>query len=53
MGLAQGGIGAGIVLSILLMPPLFLAVGLTGAYAVFPVDRAGALARARCSRCRR
>jgi len=37
MGLAQGGIGAGIVLSILLMPPLFLAVGLTAAYAVFPV----------------
>jgi MFS family permease len=37
MGLAQGGIGAGIVLSILLMPPLFLTVGLTGAYAVFPV----------------
>ncbi len=36
MGLAQGGIGAGIVLSILLVPPLFLAVGLTGAYAVFP-----------------
>ena len=37
MGLAQGGIGAGIVLSILLMPPLFLALGLTAAYAVFPV----------------
>ena len=37
MGLAQGGIGAGIVLSILLMPPLFLAVGLTGAYGVFPI----------------
>jgi MFS family permease len=37
MGLAQGGIGAGIVLSILLMPPLFLAIGLTGAYAVFPL----------------
>lgn len=36
MGLAQGGIGAGIVLSILLMPPLFLALGLTAAYAVFP-----------------
>ena len=37
MGLAQGGIGAGIVLSILLMPPLFLAVGMTGAYGVFPI----------------
>lgn len=37
MGLAQGGIGAGIVLSILLMPPLFLALGLTAAYAVFPI----------------
>ena len=37
MGLAQGGIGAGIVLSILLMPLLYLTVGLTGAYAVFPV----------------
>lgn len=36
MGLAQGGIGAGIVLSILLMPPLFLVVGLSGAYAAFP-----------------
>lgn len=37
MGVAQGGIGAGIVLSILLMPPLYLAIGLSGAYAVFPV----------------
>jgi predicted MFS family arabinose efflux permease len=37
MGLAQGGIGAGIVLSILLMPPLFLVFGLTGAFLVFPV----------------
>jgi predicted MFS family arabinose efflux permease len=37
MGLAQGGIGAGIVLSILLMPPLYLMVGLTGAFLVFPV----------------
>jgi len=37
MGLAQGGIGAGIVLSILLMPPFFLALGLTGAYVVFPI----------------
>jgi len=37
MGLAQGGIGAGIVLSVLLMPPLFLALGLTAAYAVFPL----------------
>lgn len=37
MGLAQGGIGAGIVLSILLMPALFLAGGLSGAYAVYPV----------------
>jgi MFS family permease len=36
MGLAQGGIGAGIVLSILLMPPLYLMVGLSGAYAAFP-----------------
>jgi MFS family permease len=37
MGLAQGGIGAGIVLSILLMPPLYLGFGLTGAFLVFPV----------------
>ena len=37
MGVAQGGIGAGIVLTILLMPPLFLAVGLTAAFAVLPV----------------
>ena len=37
MGLAQGGIGAAIVLSVLTMPPLFLAVGLTGAYLAFPV----------------
>ncbi len=37
MGMAQGGIGAGIVLSILLMPPLFLLFGLSGAYAVYPV----------------
>ena len=37
MGLAQGGIGAGIVLSVLLMPPLFLGFGLSGAYAIFPV----------------
>jgi len=37
MGLAQGGIGACIVLSVLLMPPLFLAVGLTGAYLSFPI----------------
>src|SRR5688572_19033762 len=37
MGVAQGGTGAGIVLTILLVPPLFLAVGLTGAYAVFPI----------------
>jgi NNP family nitrate/nitrite transporter-like MFS transporter len=37
MGLAQGGIGAAIVLSVLLMPPLFLALGLTGAYLTFPI----------------
>jgi predicted MFS family arabinose efflux permease len=37
MGLAQGGIGAAIVLAILLMPPLFLAIGLTGAYLAIPV----------------
>ncbi|MFN8635043.1 MAG: MFS transporter [Chloroflexota bacterium] len=37
MGLAQGGAGATIVLSILAMPPLFLVVGLTGAYAVYPL----------------
>ncbi|HUR01412.1 MAG TPA: MFS transporter [Nonomuraea sp.] len=37
MGLAQGGIGAAIVLSILLMPPLFLLVGLTVAYLTYPV----------------
>lgn len=37
MGLAQGGIGAAIVLSVLLMPPMFLAVGLTGAYLAFPI----------------
>jgi MFS family permease len=37
MGLAQGGIGAGIVLAILLMPPLYLGFGLTGAFLVFPV----------------
>jgi MFS family permease len=37
MGLAQGGTGAGIVLTILLMPPLFLAIGLTGAFAAFPI----------------
>jgi MFS family permease len=37
MGLAQGGAGATIVLSILLMPPLFLAVGLSGAYSVYPI----------------
>jgi predicted MFS family arabinose efflux permease len=37
MGLAQGGIGAAIVLSVLLMPPLFLVVGLTGAYLAFPI----------------
>jgi MFS family permease len=36
MGLAQSGIGAGIVLSILLMPPLYLLVGLSGAYGVYP-----------------
>jgi MFS family permease len=37
MGLAQGAIGAAIVLSILLMPPLFLVVGLSGAYLTFPI----------------
>jgi predicted MFS family arabinose efflux permease len=37
VGLAQGGIGAGIVLSILAMPPLYLLVGLSGAYAVYPL----------------
>jgi predicted MFS family arabinose efflux permease len=37
MGVAQGGIGAAIVLAILLMPPLFLAVGLTAAYLTIPV----------------
>jgi len=37
MGLAQGGIGAAIVLSILLMPTLFLLVGLTGAYLTYPI----------------
>ncbi len=37
MGLAQSGIGAGIVLSIMLMPPLYLLVGLSGAYAAYPV----------------
>ena len=37
MGLAQSGIGAGIVLSILVMPPLYLLVGLSGAYATYPL----------------
>ena len=37
MGLAQSGIGAGIVLSILLMPPLYLVIGLSGAYGVYPM----------------
>jgi predicted MFS family arabinose efflux permease len=37
MGMAQGGAGATIVLAILLMPPLFLLVGLTAAYATFPL----------------
>jgi MFS family permease len=36
MGMAQSGIGTGIVLSILLMPPLYLFVGLGGAYAAYP-----------------
>ena len=40
MGVAQGGIGAGIVLTILLMPPLFLAVGLTAVPTLsFPIPR--------------
>jgi MFS family permease len=37
MGMGQAGIGAGMVLSILLMPPLFLVGGLGGAYGVYPV----------------
>lgn len=37
MGLAQSGIGAGIVLSILLMPPLYLLLGLSGAYSTYPL----------------
>ena len=37
MGVAQGGTGAGIVLTILLMPPLYLAIGLTWAFAAFPI----------------
>ncbi|MGE3270501.1 MAG: nitrate/nitrite transporter [Chloroflexota bacterium] len=37
MGFAQSGSGGGIVLAVLLMPPLYLVVGLSGAYAVFPV----------------
>lgn len=37
MGLAQSGIGTGMVLSILLMPPLYLLLGLSGAFLAYPL----------------